>query len=117
MQNFLCKTGIYKSVNVDNVKSSTNWTVVAIISIASVLCTILIVRFMLRKFKRIQINHIIGKRWANNHDFEKVNVKRSPSDGEDVEMPAILKEQDGVDDLEGQQTTFKRKDATLARAK
>ena len=117
MQNFLRETGIYKSVNVDNVKNSTNWTVVAIISIASVLCIIIIVWFMLRKFKCIQMNRIIGKRWANNHDFERVNVKHSPSDGEDVEMSAILKEQNGVDDLEGQQTSFKRTDATLAWAK
>ena len=117
MQNFLRETGIYKSVNVDNVKSSTNWTVVAIISIASVLCIIIIVWFMLRKFKCIQMNRIIGKRWANNHDFERVNVKHSPSDGEDVEMSAILKEQNGTDDLEGQQTSFKRTDATLAWAK
>ena len=117
MQNFLRETGIYKSVNVDNVKSSTNWTVVAIISIASVLCIIIIVWFMLRKFKCIQMNRIIGKRWANNHDFERVNVKHSTSDGEDVEMSAILKEQNGTDDLEGQQTSFKRTDATLAWAK
>ena len=117
MQNFLRETGIYKSVNVDNVKSSTNWTVVAIISIASVLCIIIIVWFMLRKFKCGQMNRIIGKRWANNHDFERVNVKHSPSDGEDVEMSAILKEQNGTDDLEGQQTSFKRTDATLAWAK
>ena len=117
MQNFLRETGIYKSVNVDDVKSSTNWTVVAIISIASVLCIIIIVWFMLRKFKCVQMNRIIGKRWANDHDFERVNVKHSPSDGEDVEMSAILKEQNGVDDLEGQQTSFKRTDATLAWAK
>ena len=117
MQNYLRETGIYKSVNVDNVKSSTNWTVVAIISIASVLCIIIIVWFMLCKFKCSQMNRIIGKRWANNHDFERVNVKHSPSDGEDVEMSAILKEQNGVDDLEGQQTSFKRTDATLAWAK
>ena len=117
MQNFLRETGIYKSVKVDNVKSSTNWTVVAIISIASVLCIIIIFWFMLRKFKCIQMNRIIGKRWANNHDFERVNVKHSPSDGEDVEMSAILKERNGVDDLEGQQTSFKRTDATLAWAK
>ena len=64
-----------------------------------------------------QMNRIIGKCWANNHDFERVNVKHSPSDGEDVEMSAILKEQNGVDDLEGQQTSFKRTDATLAWAK
>ena len=117
MQKFLRETGIYKSVNVDDVKSSTNWTVVAIISIASVLCIIIIVWFMLRKFKCSQMNRIIGKRWADNHDFERVNVKHSPSDGEDVEMSAILKEQNGVDDLEGQQTSFKRTDATLAWAK
>ena len=86
MQNFLHETGIYKSVSIDNVKSSTNWTVVAVISIASVLCIIMIVWFILRKFKCNQMNRIIGKCWANNHDFEKVNVKHSPSYGEDVEM-------------------------------
>ena len=117
MQNFLREAGIYKSVNVDNVKSSTNLTAVAIISIASVLCTIIIVWFILRKFKCNQMGCIIGKCWANNHDFERVNVKHSPPDVEDVEMSAILKEQNGVDDLEGQQTSFKRTDATLAWAK
>ena len=117
MRNFLRETGIYKSVNIEDFKSSTNWTIVAIISIASGLCTIIIVWFMLRKFKCIQMNRIIGKRWANDHDFKSVNVKHSPSDGEDVEMSAILKEQNGVDDLEGQQTSFKRTDATLAWVK
>ena len=68
-------------------------------------------------FKCNQMYRIIGRRWANNHYFERVNVKHSPSDGEDVEMSAILKEQNGVDDLEGQQTAFKRTDATLAWAK
>ena len=63
------------------------------------------------------MNCIIGKHWANNHDFERVNVKHSPSDDEDVEMFPILKEQNGVDDLEGQQTSFKRTDATLTWAK
>ena len=48
MKNFLRETGIYKSVNADNVKSITNWTVVAIIPIASVYCIIIIVWFMLR---------------------------------------------------------------------
>ena len=104
-------------VDVDNVKSSTNWTVVVIISIASVLCIIIIVWFILHKFKCNQMNRIIGKRLANNHDFERVNAKHSPSDGEDVEIPAILKEQNGVDDLIGQQTSFKWKDASLAWAK
>lgn len=47
MRNFLRETGIYKSVNVEDVKSSKNWTIVAIISIESGLCTI--VWFMLRK--------------------------------------------------------------------
>ena len=117
MQSLLRETVTYKSVNVDNVKSSTKWTVIAIISIASVLCIIIIVWFMLRKFKCIQMNRIIGKRWANNHNFERVNVKHSPSDREDVEMSAILKEQNGVEDLEGQQTSFKPTDATLAWAK
>ena len=59
MANFLRETGIYKLINVDNVKSSTNWTVVAIISIASVLCMIIIVSFILRKFKCNQMNRIL----------------------------------------------------------
>ena len=61
------------------------------------------------------MNSIIGKRWANNHDFERVNVKHSPSEGEEVEMSVIMKKQNSVD--EGQQTSFKRTDATLAWAK
>ena len=72
---------------------------------------------MLGKLKCIQMNRIIGKRWANNYEYERVNVKHSPSDGEDVEMPAILKEKNGVNDLEGQSTSFKQTDATLAWAK
>ena len=57
---------------------------------------------------------IIGKHLTNDHDFERVNDKHSPSDGEDIEMSAILNEQNVIDELEGRQTSFKRTDATLA---
>ena len=69
-----------------------------VILIASVLGTIVIVW---RKFKCYQINQLIGKRWVNSHDLEKVNVKQSPSNGEAIKMSAFLKERNVVDELEG----------------
>lgn len=116
MQSFLRETRMYKSIDFDNDKSKTNWTLVTVILAASVLCTIAVVWLISRKVKCYQLNQIIGKRWANSHDLKGVNVKHSPSDGEDIEMSAILKEQNVIDDLEGQQTSFKRTDATLAWA-
>ena len=84
--------------------------------IASVLGIIIIAWLILCKFKCYQINQLIGKQWANSHDPERVNVKQSPSDGEAIEMSAFLKERNVSDELEGQQTSFKRTDATLAWA-
>ena len=44
-------------------------------------------------------------------------TKHLPSNGEDVEMSAILKERNVSDELEGQLISFKRTVATLAWAK
>ena len=43
-------------------------------------------------------------------------MKHSSSSGEDIEMPAFLKERNVSDELEGQQTSFKQTVATLAWA-
>ena len=60
---------------------------------------------------------MIGKHLTSNHDFGRVNDKHSPSNGEDVEISTILKERNVSDELEGQQISFQRTDATLAWAK
>ena len=120
MRNFFRETGIYKSVDFDSAESSTNWTLVIAITVTLILCTVIIlcicnnailVWFTLHKFKCNRLNSIIGKHLTNDHDFDRVNDKHSPSDGEDIEMSAILKY------MEGRQTSFKRTDATLAWAK
>ena len=44
------------------------------------------------KVKCYQVNQMIGKRWANSHDLERVNGKQSHSDSEAIEMSTFLKE-------------------------
>ena len=75
MRNFLRDTGIYKSVDFDSAESSTNWTLVIVITVTLVLCTVIIVWFILHKFKCNRLNLIIGKHLTNDHDFERVNDK------------------------------------------
>ena len=48
------------------------------------------------------------------HDLEKVNVKQTPSHGEDIEMSALNEERTVVNNSEGQQNSFRRKDAQAA---
>ena len=43
-------------------------------------------------------------------------MKQSPSNGEAIQMSAFLKEQNVSDKLNGQQTSFKQTDTTLAWA-
>ena len=75
MRNFLRETGIYKSVDINSDESSTNWTLVIVILIASVLCTVIIILFKLHKYKCYRLNLMIGKHLTSNHDFERVNDK------------------------------------------
>ena len=56
MQSFLRETGLYKSINFDNDKGKTNWTLVTVILIASVLSTIVIGWLISRKVKCYQVN-------------------------------------------------------------
>ena len=88
MQNFLRQTRAYKTINFDDDDSSNNWTLVAVILVASVFAIIVIVRLIVRKR---YLNQIIGKRLANVHDLEKVNVKQTPICGEEMEMSALVK--------------------------
>ena len=75
MQSFLRETRAYKTVNVDDNQNNSSWTFVAIIIVASALAVIVIVWLMTRK-RNCYLTHMIGKRQANMHDLEDVNVKK-----------------------------------------
>ena len=113
MQSFLRETRAYKTVNVDDNQNNSSWTFVAIITIASALAVIVIVWLMARK-RNCYLTQIIGKRQANMHDLECVNVKQTPSNGEDIEMSALIEQWNVVNSSEGQQNTFRRTDALAA---
>lgn len=112
MQSFLRETRAYKTINFDDDESSNNWTLVAVILVASVLVIIVIVWLVVRK-RKCYLNQIIGKRLANVHDLERVNVKQPPIRGEDIEMSALVEKQNDSHVLEGQ-NSFRRTDATMA---
>ena len=88
MQSFLRETRAYKTVNVDDNQNNNSWTFVAIIIAVSALAVIVIVWLMTRKHN-CYLTQIIGKRQANMHDLEGVNVKQTPSNGKDIEMSAL----------------------------
>ena len=111
MQSFLRETRAYKTVNVDDNQNINNWTFVAIIIVASALAVI--VWLMARKCN-CYLTQIIGKRQANMHDLEGVNVKQTPSNGEDIEMSALIEQRNVVNSSEGQQNSFRRTDALAA---
>ena len=48
------------------------------------------------------------------HDLERVNVKQMPSNGEDIEMSALIEQWNVVNISEGQQNSFRRTDALAA---
>ena len=48
------------------------------------------------------------------HDLESVNVKQTPSNGEDIEIPALIEQRNVVNSLEGQQNSFRLTDALAA---
>ena len=112
MQNFLRETRAYKTINFDDDESSNNWTLVAVILVASGFAIIVIVWLIVRK-RKCYLNQIIGKRLANVHDLEKVNVKRTPICGEEMEMSALVEKRNDSNVSEGQKS-FRRTDATMA---
>ena len=113
MQSFLRETRAYKTVNVDDNQNDNSWTFVAIIIVVSALAVIVIVWLMVRK-RNCYLTQIIGKRRANMHDLESVNVKQTPSNGEDIEMSALIEQRNVVNSSEGQQNSFRRTDALAA---
>lgn len=113
MQSFLRETRAYKTIDFDDENSGSYWTFVAIIIVVSVLIIIVIGWYIARK-RKYHVSKIIGKRLANVHDLERVEVKQSPSSGEDIEMSALIENRNVNNDLEGQQNSFRRTDATLA---
>ena len=114
MQSFLRETRAYKTVNIDDNQNNNSWTFVAIIIVVSALAVIVIVWLMVRK-RNCYLTQIIGKRQANMHDLESVNVKQTPSNGEDIEMSALIEQRNVVNSSEGQQNSFRRTDALAAR--
>ena len=113
VRSFLRETRAYKTVNIDDNQNNNSWTFVAIIIVVSALAVILIVWLMTRK-GNCYLTQIIGKRQANMHDLESVNVKQTPSSGEDIEMSALIEQRNVVNSSEGQQNSFRRADALAA---
>lgn len=111
MQSFLRETRAYEQINVDDKNTENNWTFVAVIIAASVLIIIVIVWYIARK-RKYNISQIIGKRLA--YDLEGVDVKQSPSHGEDIEMFALIENRNVSNDSEGRQNSSRWTDATLA---
>ena len=48
------------------------------------------------------------------HNLESVNVKQTPSNGEDTEMSALTEQRNVVNSSEGQQNFFRRTGAIAA---
>ena len=113
MQSFPRETRAYKTVNIDDNQNNNSWTFVAIIIVVSALAVIVIVWLMARKHN-CYLTQIMGKRQANMHDLESVNVKQTPSNGEDIEMSALIEQRNVVNSSEGQQNSFRRTDALAA---
>ena len=91
MQNFLRETHAYKTINIDDNQTSQNWTFVTVSIIVSTLFILIIVWLIARK-TNCTLTQIIGKRLANRYDLKRVNVKQTPSSGEDVEMAALIED-------------------------
>ena len=113
MHSFLRETRAYKMVNVDDNQNNSSWTFVAIIIVASALAVIIIVWLIAWK-GNCYLTQMIGKRQVNMHELESVNVKQTPSSGEDIEMSALIEQRNVVNGSEGQQNSFRRTDALAA---
>ena len=117
MQNFLRETHAYKTVNIDDNQTSQNWTFVTLSVVVSALFILVIVWLIARK-TNCHLTQIIGKRLANRYELKRVNVKQTPSNGEDVEMSALIEDRSVSNTSERQQKSFRQTDtstnATLA---
>ena len=113
MQSFLCEAMAYKTVKVYDNRNNVNCTFVSVIIDVAALLIIVNVWLIVRKCS-FYLTQIIGKRLANAHDLDKVNVKRTSSHGEDIEMSALTEERNVVNNSERQQNPFRRADALAA---
>ena len=113
MQSFLRETKAYKSVSVVNTRNNSNWTLVAVSIVASILFLVIIVWLVIRKSKSFY-NQIIGKRWTTTRDLEGVNVEQTPTKGEKIEMSVLQTEGNVNNAFEGQRDAFRRTDAAMA---
>ena len=107
MQNFLRETHAYKTVNIDDSQINHNWTFVTVTIIVSTLFILIIVWLITRK-TNCTLTQIIGKWLANRYDLKRVNVKQTPSSGEDVEMSALIEDRSVSNTSEGQQKSFRQ---------
>ena len=100
-------------VNLDDNQNNNSWTFVAIIIVASALAVIVVVWLIARK-RNCYSTQIIGKRQVNMHELEEVNVKQTLSNGDDIEMSALIEQRNVVNSSEGQQNSFRQTDALAA---
>ena len=87
----------------------------AVIIVVSALVVIVIVWLIALKCN-CYLTQIIGNILANVYNTEKVNVKHTPSHGEDIEMFALIDERNVINNSEGQQNSFRRTYALAAWA-
>ena len=71
----------------------------------SILFILVIVCLVARKYNW-PLYRIIGRKLANRHDLEWVNVKQAPSKVEDVEMSALIEDKSVSHTQEGQLNSF-----------
>ena len=89
MQSFLRETRACNTVNIDDNQNNSSWTFVAIIIVASALAVIVIV-WLTAWNRNCYLTQISGKKKSNMHDLESVNVKQTPSNGQVIEMSALI---------------------------
>ena len=104
---FLCETHAYKTINIDDSQINYNWTFVTVSIIVSTLFILVIVLLIARK-TNFSLTQIIGKRLANRYDLKRVNVKQTPSNGEDVDMSVLIEDGSVSNTSEGQQKSFRQ---------
>ena len=105
MQSFLRETHAYKTVNVEDSQNSHDWTIVIVSLVVSILFILVIVWLVARKYNW-PLYQISGRKLANRHDLEGVNVKQAPSKVEDVEMSALIEDKSVSHTQEGQLNSF-----------
>ena len=116
IESFVRSANNYEAVIVDN-KDNKIWKIALFIIIVVIVLLIFII-ICLRIRGQKCLRQIIGKKWANVHDYD-ANVKQSPAHvaGGDVEMSVLLEDRNVNHEPGGQVKTLRQTDAMLAWAK